>query len=244
MLLLKINSLCLGYSGVRLSLIKHLIKLYNHDLIPVVYEQGSLGASGDLAPLAHMCLPLLGKGKFYTDTGAKDSTKILKKKKIKNFRLSYKEGLALLNGTQFMLSFSIWSILQSIKLNYLFDKIASISMEAFSCRIEPFSKLISSVRPHQGHQETIYNIFNFLKGSSIHNNKSDYVQDPYSFRCIPQVHGATKDVVNYFKKIVDVEINSVTDNPIVFESEKKIISGSTFMSTACNGYGLFSNCYE
>ena len=228
MLLLKINSLCLGYSGVRLSLIKHLIKFYNHDLIPVVYEQGSLGASGDLAPLAHMCLPLLGKGKFYTDTGAKESSKILKKKNIKNFRLSYKEGLALLNGTQFMLSFSIWSVLQSIKLNYLFDKIASISMEAFSCRIEPFSKSISSVRPHQGHQETINNIFNFLKGSSIHNNKSDYVQDPYSFRCIPQVHGATKDVVNYFKKIVDVEINSVTDNPIVFESEKKIISGGNF----------------
>ena len=228
MLLLKINSLCLGFSGVRLSLVKHLIKFYNKDLIPVIYEQGSLGASGDLAPLAHMSLPLLGKGEFYSKNGTKKSNLVLKKEDLGLYKLSYKEGLALLNGTQFMLSYAVWSLLKSIKLNVASDLIASISLEAFSCRIDPFSKLISSVRPHQGQLDTINNILKYLKGSKSFSKNSDYVQDPYSFRCIPQVHGATKDVVNYFKKIIDIEINSVTDNPIIFEKEKKIISGGNF----------------
>jgi len=228
MLLLKINSLCLGFSGVRVSLVKHLIKFYNKDLIPVIYEQGSLGASGDLAPLAHMSLPLLGKGEFYSKKGITKSNKILKKEGLKLYKLSYKEGLALLNGTQFMLSYGVFSLLKSSKLNKLCDLIASMSLEAFSCRIDPFSELISSVRPHQGQLETVKNISAYLKGSRIFDSKSDYVQDPYSFRCIPQVHGATKDVVNYFKKIIDIEINSVTDNPIIFERENSILSGGNF----------------
>ena len=228
MLLLKINSLCLGFSGVRVSLIKHLISFYNKDLIPVIYEQGSLGASGDLAPLAHMSLPLIGRGEFYSKKGIKKSKNILNKKGLNLYRLSYKEGLALINGTQFMLAYSVWVLLKSIKLNKVSDLIASISLEAFSCRAEPFSKLISLVRPYQGQLDTINNILNNLRGSKgIHLN-NDFVQDPYSFRCIPQVHGATKDVVNYFKKIIEIEINSVTDNPIVFEKEEKIISGGNF----------------
>mgnify|MGYP001231284740 FL=1 len=228
MLLLKINSLCLGFSGVRVSLVKHLIKFYNKDLIPVIYEQGSLGASGDLAPLAHMSLPLLGKGDFYSKNGIKKSNIVLKKEGLKLYKLSYKEGLALLNGTQFMLSYAVWSLLKSVKLNKASDLISSISLEAFSCRIDPFSKLISSVRPHQGQLDTINNILNYLKGSKGFYENSDYVQDPYSFRCIPQVHGASKDIVTYFKKIIDIEINSVTDNPIIFEKENKIISGGNF----------------
>ncbi len=228
MLLLKINSLCLGFSGVRVSLIKHLIKFYNKDLIPVIYEQGSLGASGDLAPLAHMSLPLLGRGEFYAKKGIVKSNIILKRKGLKLFKLSYKEGLALLNGTQFMLSYAVWSVFKSIRLNKISDLIASISLEAFSCRIDPFSKLISFVRPHKGQLETVNNILYYLKGSKGFNSNSDYVQDPYSFRCIPQVHGATKDVVNYFKKIIEIEMNSVTDNPIIFEKENKIISGGNF----------------
>jgi len=228
MLLLKINSLCLGFSGVRVSLIKHLIKFYNKDLIPVIYEQGSLGASGDLAPLAHMSLPLLGRGEFYAKKGIVKSNIILRRKGLKLFKLSYKEGLALLNGTQFMLSYAVWSVFKSIRLNKISDLIASISLEAFSCRIDPFSKLISFVRPHKGQLETVNNILYYLKGSKGFNSNSDYVQDPYSFRCIPQVHGATKDVVNYFKKIIEIEMNSVTDNPIIFEKENKIISGGNF----------------
>ena len=228
MLLLKINSLCLGFSGVRVSLVKHLISFYNKDLIPVIYEQGSLGASGDLAPLAHMSLPLIGKGEFYFKNSIKKSNIILNKEGLKLYKLSYKEGLALLNGTQFMLSYAVWSILRSIKLNKVADLIASISLEAFSCRIEPFSKLISSVRPHQGQFDTTNNILNNLKGSKIFSKNSDFVQDPYSFRCIPQVHGATKDVVNYFKGVIEIEINSVTDNPIIFEKEKMILSGGNF----------------
>jgi len=227
-LLLKINSLCLGYSGVRLSLVKKLISFYNKDLIPVIYEQGSLGASGDLAPLAHMSLPLIGKGEFYYKNGTRKSKKILKNEGLETYKLSYKEGLALINGTQFMLSYAIWGFLKSIKLNKFSDLIASISLEAYSCRIDPFSKLISSVRPHQGQIDTTKNILNNLRGSKGIFLNDDFVQDPYSFRCIPQVHGASKDVLNYFKKIIEIEVNSVTDNPIVFEKNEKIISGGNF----------------
>ena len=227
-LILKINSLSLGFSGVRLSLVELLIKLYNKDLIPVVYEQGSLGASGDLAPLAHLSLPLIGKGDVYYKGKIVHSKKAFKKEGLKLYKLSYKEGLALLNGTQFMAAFCTWSIIHAKKLTFFADLIASVSLEGFSCRHEPFSNLICSVRPHQGHLETSKNILKILKSSKTFFLNNTYTQDPYSFRCIPQVHGATRDVIKHVNKILDVEINSATDNPLVFCKQRKIISGGNF----------------
>jgi len=227
-LILKINSLSLGFSGVRLSLVELLVKLYNKDIIPVVYEQGSLGASGDLAPLAHLSLPLIGKGDVYYNGKIVQSKTAFKKENIKLYNLSYKEGLALLNGTQFMSAFCAWSIIQSKKISYFSDLIASVSLEAFSCRHEPFSDLISLVRPHQGQVATSKNILKILKSSKTFFLNNTYTQDPYSFRCIPQVHGATKDVIAHVNQILDVEMNSVTDNPIVFSKQAKVISGGNF----------------
>ena len=227
-LILKINSLSLGFSGVRLSLVELLIKMYNKDIIPVIYEQGSLGASGDLAPLAHLSLPLIGKGDVYYRGKIVKSKTAFKKENINLYKLSYKEGLALLNGTQFMAAFCAWSIIQSKRIAYFSDIIASISLEAFSCRHEPFSDLISLVRPHKGQVETSKNILNILKSSKTFFSNNIYTQDPYSFRCIPQVHGATKDVITHVNQILDIEMNSVTDNPIVFSKQAKVISGGNF----------------
>jgi len=227
-LILKIHALSLGYSGVRLSLINFLIKLYNKDITPVIYEQGSLGASGDLAPLAHLSLPIIGKGNVYYNGKIITSKNALKKENINPIKLSYKEGLALLNGTQFMSAFCTWSIIQSKKIAYFSDLISSVSLEAFSCRHEPFTDLISIVRPHQGQIQTGKNILKILKSSKTFFLNNQYTQDPYSFRCIPQVHGATKDVINYVNNLLEIEINSVTDNPIIFHKEDKIISGGNF----------------
>ena len=227
-LILKIHSLCLGYSGVRLSLVNFLISLFNKSIIPVIYEQGSLGASGDLAPLAHLSLPILGKGHVIYNGRKISSKKALKKENLNPIKLSYKEGLALLNGTQFMSAFCAWSIIQSKKMSYFSDLISSISLEAFSCRHEPFTDLVSIVRPHKGQIETGKNILKILKSSKAFFSNNNYTQDPYSFRCIPQVHGATKDVINYVNNVLEIEINSVTDNPIIFQKHDKIISGGNF----------------
>ena len=227
-LILKINSLSLGFSGVRLSLVELLIKIYNKDIIPVIYEQGSLGASGDLAPLAHLSLPLIGKGDVYYKGKIVKAKIAFKKENITLYQLSYKEGLALLNGTQFMTAFCAWSVIQSKKIAYFSDLIASISLEAFSCRHEPFSELISLVRSHQGQIETSKNILKILESSKVFFSNNMYTQDPYSFRCIPQVHGATKDVIKHVNQVLDIEMNSVTDNPIVFSKQSKVISGGNF----------------
>jgi histidine ammonia-lyase len=227
-LLLKIRSLSFGYSGVRLELIQELIDYYNNDFLPVIFEQGSLGASGDLAPLAHLALPLLGQGEVSLNGKVMSSKKALKKINKKPINLSFKEGLALLNGTQFMTAYGIWCLLEAEKLYYLSNIISSISLEAFLCSKNPFDPLVSEIRPHEGQKITSQLILKILKGSSAFFHNKKYVQDPYSFRCIPQVHGASLDVIKHVQSVFNIEINSVTDNPNICAESQKIISGGNF----------------
>jgi histidine ammonia-lyase len=233
MLLLKIKSLSLGHSGVQLKTINRLIEMFNNNILPVVYQQGSLGASGDLAPLAHLSLPLIGLGEVdFIDKVGKykrySSKQLLKKMSWAPIKLQAKEGLALLNGTQFMSAYGVWCLIKAQKLSYCSDLIASISIDAFDASSESFDPLIHSVRPHNGQIKTADNIRDFLFESEIQNQDKEHVQDPYSFRCIPQVHGATKGVISHVLDIFTTEINSVTDNPTIFVKEDKIISGGNF----------------
>lgn len=228
MLLLKIQSLSYGHSGVQLETVERLIDFYNNDILPVIYEQGSLGASGDLAPLAHLSLPLLGEGEVYADGFRQPAKKVLEKMGWKPIVLKSKEGLALLNGTQFMSSYGVYVLLKSIKYSYLADVIGAISLEGFDGRIEPFNELIHMVRPHKGQIVTAKRFNELLEDSEIIAQAKQHVQDPYSFRCIPQVHGATKDTIDYVKKVFRTEINSVTDNPNIFIEDDLIISGGNF----------------
>ncbi|SNR60121.1 histidine ammonia-lyase [Lutibacter flavus] len=228
MLLLKIQSLGYGYSGVQLETVKRLIDFYNNDIIPVVFTQGSLGASGDLAPLAHLSLPLIGKGEVYFKNKRVSSSKVLKKFKWNKIELKSKEGLALLNGTQFMSAYGVQLILKSFKLSYLADLIGTLSLEAFDGRVSPFNKQIHAIRPHNGQIKTAKRINEFLEDSELINQYKEHVQDPYSFRCMPQVHGASKDALEYCKNIFLTEINSVTDNPNIFIETDEIISGGNF----------------
>lgn len=228
MLLLKIQSLSYGHSGVQLETVQRLIDFYNNDVLPVVYNQGSLGASGDLAPLAHLSLPLLGEGEVNMDGFRQPASKVLEKMGWKPIVLKSKEGLALLNGTQFMSSYGVYVLLKSIKYSYLADVIGAISLEGFDGRIEPFNELIHMVRPHKGQIVTAQRFNQLLEDSEIIAHPKQHVQDPYSFRCIPQVHGATKDTIDYVKKVFRTEINSVTDNPNIFIDSDQIISGGNF----------------
>lgn len=228
MLFLKIQSLSYGNSGAQLVTVNRLIDFYNNDILPVVYTQGSLGASGDLAPLAHLALPLIGKGEVWYKGKVLKAAEICKKYNWKTIELHSKEGLALLNGTQFMSAYGINLLLKSNKLSYLADLIGALSLDAFDGRIEPFDELVHLVRPHNGQIKTASRIKNFLEGSELISRKKSHVQDPYSFRCMPQVHGATKDTIDFVTKTFVTEINSVTDNPNIFVKENKIISGGNF----------------
>ncbi|WP_040253980.1 histidine ammonia-lyase [Psychroserpens mesophilus] len=228
MLFLKIQSLSYGHSGVQLETVKRLIYFYNHDILPLVYTQGSLGASGDLAPLAHLALPLIGKGEVHFNNAVCSSESVLKALNLNPIKLQSKEGLALLNGTQFMSAYGIHLLIKSYKLSYMADLISSVSLDAFDGRIEPFNELVHLVRPHNGQLKTAKRIREFLQGSELISQEKIDVQDPYSFRCIPQVHGATKDTLAFVKKTFITEINSVTDNPNVFVDEDEIISGGNF----------------
>lgn len=228
MLLLKVQSLSYGHSGVQLETAKRLMDFYNHDILPVVYTQGSLGASGDLAPLAHLALPLIGKGEVYFEGAVHTSESILKKFNWEPITLQSKEGLALLNGTQFMTAYGIHLLMKAYKLSYLADLIGSISLEAFDGRIEPFNELVHLVRPHKGQLKTAERIREFLDDSVLIKQEKQHVQDPYSFRCMPQVHGASKDTLDFVRKTFITEINSVTDNPNIFSQEDLIISGGNF----------------
>ena len=228
MLLLKIQSLSYGYSGVQLVTVQRLIDFYNLDILPIIYELGSLGASGDLAPLAHMSLPLIGKGKVYFKDQILEAEEVLKKNHLFPIKLQAKEGLALLNGTQFMSAYGVYCLLKSHKLSYLSDLIACVSIDAFNCNMSPYDPLVHFIRPHRGQIKTAERILDLLDGSEIGTSKNKSVQDPYSFRCVPQVHGATKDTIVFVSKTIKTEINSITDNPIVFIKEDKIISGGNF----------------
>ncbi|MCD4790756.1 MAG: histidine ammonia-lyase [Bacteroidales bacterium] len=228
MLLLKIQSLSYGHSGVQLETVQRLIDLYNQNILPVIYQQGSLGASGDLAPLAHLSLPLLGLGEVYYKGKKQDAALVLKEFNWEPIELKSKAGLALLNGTQFMSAYGVYCCLKVFKLSRLADVIGAISLDAFDGRIEPFHELIQAVRPHKGQIKTAKRIRNLLEGSELISQYKKHIQDPYSFRCIPQVHGASKDSIDYVAYVFRMEINSVTDNPTIFPDEDLIISAGNF----------------
>lgn len=228
MLLLKIRSLSYGHSGIHLETVERLVAFYNNDILPVIFTQGSLGASGDLSPLAHLALPLLGEGMVWYK-----GTKLLASEVLDIFGwqpivLQSKEGLAMLNGTQFMTAYGVHCLLKSYKLSYLADLIGSLSLDAYDGRPEPFDPLVHLVRPHNGQIKTAERIRGFLEGSELILQPKKHVQDPYSFRCIPQVHGATKDTLTFVRNTFETEINAVTDNPNIFINEDKIISGGNF----------------
>lgn len=227
-LLLKIINLSQGYSGVRLELVEKLVELYNTGIIPVVFEQGSLGASGDLAPLAHMSLVLLGKGEVYFNGGVHPAGDILTQTGVLPVTLTSKEGLALLNGTQFSLAHAIHAACEGLSLFHLANQISALSMEAYCCDIAPYNKWIHSVRPHEGQVLTAQTIFDLLKDSDFRTAPKSSVQDPYSFRCVPQVHGASYQALQHAMEVIGTEINSVTDNPMVFDEQDLVLSGGNF----------------
>jgi len=228
MLLLKIHGLSQGYSGVRTQIVQRLADFYNKGIYPIVYELGSLGASGDLAPLAHLSLPLFGKGQVRYKGQRRQAADVLKETGLEPMPLAAKEGLALLNGTQFMSSYAVWALLASKRLLAWADLIGALSADAFMAKDEPFQHPIHRVRPHKGQIATAQKILSLLQGSELQTMAKVQVQDPYSFRCMPQVHGASKDVADTVSNVVDTEINSVTDNPIVFHDEDAIMSGGNF----------------
>jgi len=228
MLLLKIHGLSLGKSGVQVVTIQRMIDMFNERITPIVYEQGSLGASGDLAPLAHLVLPLLGKGEVKYKGEIFESGIILKKFGWSPVKLQSKEGLALLNGTQFMSAYSVYIIEMAEKLSAVADLTSAISLEAYDGKLDPFLESVNAIRPHKGQIITAKAFRKLLKGSQIISRDKAHVQDPYSFRCIPQVHGASKDAIAYAKSVILTEVNSVTDNPTIFPDEDMIISGGNF----------------
>lgn len=228
MLLLKIQSLSYGHSGISLMVVNRLIDLYNNQIYPIILEQGSLGASGDLAPLAHLSLPLLGKGEVSFKGELMPTSKIMAQMNWEPLELQSKEGLALLNGTQFMSAHAVYALIETFKISWLADIISAASLEGFDCNMSPFDASVHEVRPHRGQIKTADRIRTLLEGSEIGRAEKKNVQDPYSFRCIPQVHGASKDTFHFVYQCVKTEINSVTDNPNIFVKEDKIISGGNF----------------
>lgn len=228
MLFLKIQSLSYGHSGIQLATVERLIDFFNNDLLPVVYSQGSLGASGDLAPLAHMSLPLLGLGEVLLDGKVVAAADAYKELGWEPLELVSKEGLALLNGTQFMGAYGVFILLRTFELTQWADLIGALSLDAFDGRIEPFFDEVHRVRHHSGQIQTAENICQILSGSELINRNKTHVQDPYSFRCIPQVHGASKDAINYIASVFENEVNAVTDNPTIFPKLDRIISAGNF----------------
>lgn len=228
MLLLKAHALAKGNSAVQLITVQRILDLYNNDILSVVCEQGSLGASGDLAPLAKLFLPLLGLGEVYHGGIKKSAAEVIFQMGWEPIRLQAKEGLALLNGTQFMSAHAVFTLLKAFRLLDYADIIGALSLDSFDGLLEPFMAQVQEIRPHAGQIKTAANFRKLLEGSELISRKKMHVQDPYSFRCIPQVHGAVKDAVNYVAGVVETEINSVTDNPTVFPDDDLIISGGNF----------------
>jgi len=228
MLFLKIQGLSYGNSGVQQDTVTRLIEFYNRDILPVVYQQGSLGASGDLAPLAHLCLPLIGMGQVYYKGTLKPTEEVYLRQDWKPIHLKSKEGLALLNGTQFMSAYGTWCVVQAKHLLSWANAISALSLDAYDGRQEPFHPLIQQIRPHKGQSKTAALINQLLEGSSLITRNKEHVQDPYSFRCIPQVHGASTDAIEYASTTLINEINSVTDNPTIFPEDDLILSAGNF----------------
>ncbi len=228
MLMLKVKSLCYGYSGVQLATAQRLADMLNENILPVIYTQGSLGASGDLAPLSHLCLPLIGLGEVWMKGDKVSASEALKLQNWQPLALQSKEGLALINGTQFMTAYGMYCLRKAAQLLAFANFVCAASFDAFHCCTDPLHQAIHAIRPHKGQKEAAQKLRNYLKGSHIAEQCKPQVQDPYSFRCAPQVHGASKDV---FRQVLDVfltEINSVTDNPNIFPDEDLILSGGNF----------------
>lgn len=227
-LLLKIQSLSYGYSGVQLLTVERLIAFYNNNVLPIIYQQGSLGASGDLSPLAHLSLPLLGLGEVKFEGERMPSSQMLERLHLEPIELQSKEGLSLLNGTQFMSAYAVWSLIKAEELSEWADTVAAISIDAFDGRLSPFHDAVHRIRPHRGQLETAARIRQLLDGSELIERPKVEVQDPYSFRCVPQVHGASKDTIRYVRSVIEIEINSATDNPSIIPDEDLIISAGNF----------------
>ena len=228
MLLLKVQNFSYGHSGAQLKTVQRLIDMFNEDVLPVVYQQGSLGASGDLAPLAHLSLPLIGMGEVLYKGKVRPAAEVWAEKGWEPITLQSKEGLALLNGTQFMSAHAIWCLIKSMRLSKWADRIGAMSLDAYDGRIEPFLPLTHKLRPHVGQILTGESFMKILEGSELIRRPKEHVQDPYSFRCIPQVHGAVKDNILYVKSVIENEINSATDNPNIFPDEDMVISAGNF----------------
>jgi histidine ammonia-lyase len=226
-LLLKIKNFTMAVSGVRPVIVQRLVDMYNKDIIPVMYEMGSLGASGDLAPLAHMSLPLIGKGLVYYKNEIRSVDEVLHENGLEPLKLKAKEGLALLNGTQFSLAYAAFSCARALKIFRFYNKVAALSMEAFACSISPFDPAIHAIRPHEGQVKTAGQIHAYLHESQLRSLQYS-VQDPYSFRCVPQVHGASYQAFVHARSVIETELNSATDNPNIFDKEDKILSGGNF----------------
>ena len=228
MLLLKIKSLSYGYSGVRLELVERLVTFYNNGILPVIYEQGSLGASGDLSPLAHLSLPLIGLGEAYYQGRRQPAREALASLGLAPLELRAKEGLALLNGTQFSCAYLCWCLWQGQRLAVLANLCAALSLDAFDCQLSPFDERLHAIRPHEGQVRTAAAIRHILTGSAIAAGEKKQVQDPYAFRCIPQVHGASWGALEHIKQVWLTEANAVTDNPNIFPDSDAILSGGNF----------------
>ena len=229
MLLLKADSLAQGYSGCTVETVERLLYFYNHNLVPYIPQQGSLGASGDLAPLAHMSLPLIGEGHFLGKKGKLvPAIDVLRKHSLKPLQLYSKEGLALLNGTQFMCAYGVKLYLEGSALLKQANATAALSFDAFSCRPQPLHPLIHRVRPHKGQAQVAEEMLEWLRGSELLYQRKQQVQDPYSYRCTPQVHGAVYGVMEHLREVIDTELASVTDNPLIFADEDEVLSGGNF----------------
>ena len=228
MLLLKAYALQLGHSGVQVVTVETILELLNRDVLPIVYSLGSLGASGDLAPLANLFLPLIGEGEVRYKGEKRASKEVLDELGIRTVTLKSKEGLALLNGTQFMSSHGVYALIQAKRLAKVADNAAALSLDAYDGLLAPFSDSLQLIRPHAGQLTVARHMRKLLEGSEIAAQPKKQVQDPYSFRCVPQVHGASRDAFDYVTKVVETEINSVTDNPTVFPDEDIVVSGGNF----------------
>ncbi len=228
MLLLKAHALQLGHSGVQVETVERILDMLNHDVLPIVYDRGSLGASGDLAPLSNLFLPLIGEGEVRYKGEKRAAKEVYAELGLGKVTLKSKEGLALLNGTQFMSSHGVYALIKAHRLAHLADSCAALSLEAFDGLDAPFSDALHVIRPHKGQLTVARHLRALLQGSELIRRPKKQVQDPYSFRCVPQVHGASRDAIDYVASVVVTEINSVTDNPTVFPDEDCVVSGGNF----------------
>ncbi len=230
MLLLRINSLVKGFSGVRLELVERLVKIFNLGIVPYIPSQGSVGSSGDLAPLAHLAAVVIGEGHAYYKGNVMPSKEVLSKFGLNPFKLSAKEGLAMINGTQMMTAFAVEILNRSVRLSKIADIAGALSVEALRGSDSAFKDVLQKVRPHKGQISTAANLRKLLKGSKIRLSHIDCskVQDAYSLRCIPQVHGAVKDTIDHAWKVIQTEVNSATDNPLIFAKTNDHIEGGNF----------------